>query len=141
MTEAEPLLRTRLGLLDEIKGVHGLPEFDPKAMGGKPTPCAFVVFDGYRVLETTGDGALASIASRWLVVMAVKNMAQAADGAAVRAATKPVVEAVAEHLMGWRPGPGLGPLKLVPAPRSDYEAGHLFFPLAFECEQILRGSE
>lgn len=76
---------------------------------------------------------------RWLVVLAVKNVAQAADGKAAREAAQPLVAAVLKKLMGWRPDQAHMPLRFIDAPRPDYQSGLLWLPLVFETPQIFKG--
>lgn len=139
MLSLEPLLDARLADIPGIKGVHGLPELLAAESASKPSPCLYLIYDGYRVLESSASGASARIEVRWLVVVSVKRVGQNTDGAPARAAALPFVQAVLGRLLGWSPGGGHGPLKLSPAPRSDFFAGALLFPLAFTTVQVVKG--
>jgi hypothetical protein len=137
MLSLEPLLRTRLADIVGLKGVYGLSDLG--AEKPKPAPCAYVVFDGGRVAELTDSGDKARVFTRWLVVLAIKNVAQAADGQAARGDAQPLVTAVFKKLMGWRPDQAHMPLRLVEMPRPDYQSGLLWLPLVFETQQIFSG--
>lgn len=138
MLSPEPALAARLAEIDGLKGVYGLPELAPEAMG-KLAPCAYLIFDGYAIEEHSGDRRQARVRSRWLVVLAVKHAGRAGDGAPARAAATPLVSAVIGKLLGWRGAGMLRPLELAPAPRAEFHAGTLFFPLAFTCAHNVSG--
>ena len=138
MLSVEPLLRSRLETLTGFKGVHGLPELMAAEMASRPSPCLYVVFDGYRPVESTTHGKAAKVETRWLVVISVKNSGKAADGEPARSQAAPLAQAVLGSLLGWQPAPGYMPLKLAPGPRPDFAAGLLLFPLAFTTEQVVK---
>lgn len=138
MLSLEPLLRARLETVAGLRGVHGLADLNAEKT--KPTPCAYVVYDGGDVKEDNGDGTEAKIATRWLVVLAVKNVAKAADGAAAREDALVLATAVRIALMGWRPGQAHQPLRLAKLPRPDYAGGLLWLPMVFQTTQILKGN-
>lgn len=142
MLDLEPLIRDRLAAsVPELAGVHGAVALGADDVAGKRLPAAFVVADGYRVLETTGFGRVSRIASRWLVVVAVRNVAAVADGSAARAAGADLVAACMAALMGWQPRAGLQRMQLVDPPAPVYEAGLLLYPIAFEVAAVVQGIE
>lgn len=138
MLSAEPLITDRLGELAGFKAVHGLPELVDAGSANRPSPCLYLVFDGYRPLESTGSGKAARIETRWLVVISVKHASKTADGSPARSTAAPLAQDVLGHLLGWSPGPGFGPLTLAPGPRPDFAAGLLLFPLAFTTVQVVK---
>lgn len=140
MLSLEPLLTARLEALTGFKGVEGLPELVPAEMVSKPSPRLYVIFDGYRVLESDDRGQAARIETRWLVVVSVKHASKTADGAPARAKAAPLVLTVLGHLLGWQAGIGFGPLKLANGPRSDFAAGILLYPLAFTTVQVVKAT-
>lgn len=139
MLSLEPLLRARLATASGLLGVYGLADFD--LAKSRPTPCAYVLYDGARVLSVTDDKQRARIAPRWMVVLAVKEVSGAADGQAARAAAQPLVAAILGRLMGWRPDPAHMELKLAECPRPDFQGGLLWLPLVFETEQVIKGDD
>lgn len=137
MLSLEPLLRARLAEVAGLKGVYGLADLG--AEKAKPAPCVYVAYDGARVADSPESGDKTKLLTRWLVVLAIKNVAQAADGKAAREDAQPLVTAVLKKLMGWRPDQAHMPLRLVDAPRPDYQSGLLWLPLVFETPQIFKG--
>lgn len=140
MLGLEPLLRARLAEVPDLVAIYGAPEL--AALDYRVEyPCAYVVWSGYRVSETTAAGKAARVGSRWQVIVAVHNPLAPTDGAAARAEVAPLVRAVLVKLLGWQAGYPYGPLTLAdpadptPAPR----AGILHFPLAVTSEVVLRG--
>jgi hypothetical protein len=138
MLSLEPLLVARLEALTGFKGVHGLPELMSAETANRPSPCLYVIFDGYRPLDSTGRGKAAQVETRWLVVISVKHGAKTADGAPARSVAAPLVQAVLGHLLGWQPSAAYGPLTLAAGPRSDFATGLLLFPLAFTTTQVVK---
>ena len=138
MLSLEPLLTARLGSLTGFKAWHGLPELVPAEMANRPSPCGYVIFDGYRPLESTMRGKAARVETRWMVVLSVKHGAKTADGAPARSAVAPLAQAVLGHLLGWSPSSAYTPLELAPGPRPDFATGLLLFPLAFTTQQVVK---
>lgn len=139
MLGIETALRDRLATLEELRGVYGLPDAQGD-ISGKPLPGAFVIFNGYKVRETTNRGKAARVAGRWLVLVVVKNSAQVRDGQSTRAGAAPVAQAVLGCLMGWQPAPEYTPLELTDAPAARYDAGLLVLPLAFVTEYVVKAA-
>lgn len=140
MLSVEPLLTAHLEALPGFKGVHGLPELVSADLANRPAPCLYVVFDGYRPLESTARGKASKVETRWLVVLSVKHGGKSADGAPARSVAAPQVHAVLGHLLGWQPAPGYEPFSLAPGPRPDFAAGLLLFPLAFTTVQVVKAT-
>lgn len=140
MLTLEPLITARLEALPGFKGVHGLPELVAAEMANRPSPCLYLIFDGYRPIESTNRGKAAVVETRWLVVLSIKHSAKATDGAPARSATAPLVQAVLGQLLGWQPAPGFSALTLAPGPRPDFAAGQLLFPLAFTTDQVVKAA-
>lgn len=140
MLSLEHLLRARLESIPGLKGVYGLAAVgDDKP---RPTPCAYVVFDGAKVQEVSTDATSARLLARWRVVLAVKQVAQAADGAPAREVAQPLVLAVLRTLMGWIPRTNGRPLKLADCPSPDYQTGGLLYvALDFTYEFFINAQE
>lgn len=135
MLELEPQIIARLAGLPGLRGVHALAALTDEKT--KPTPCAYVAYDGASVAENNSDGSAARLTVRWLVVLAVKNVAHA-SGAAARDDAAPLVSALLGRLMGWQPASASRPLKLVDLPQPDYRNGTLLLPLVFETLQFVK---
>lgn len=136
MLTLEPLLRARLAEITGLKGVHGLADLNAEKT--KPTPCVYVIYDGAAVAELNAPATEARLVVRWLIVLAVKNVAKAADGAAVREDAQALAGAVLTSLMGWRPDAAHQALRLVDLPSPDYSGGMLLLPLVFETLQFVK---
>jgi hypothetical protein len=142
MLDLEPLIRQRLiDTVPALAGVHGAVSLGPEDVGGKKLPAAFVVSDGHKVLEVTGFGKTARIASRWLVVVAVRNVQQVAHGEAARADAADLVLACLKALMGWQPRAGVQTMQPVTPPAPVYQDGLLLYPMAFEVGEVIQGAE
>jgi hypothetical protein len=142
MLDIEPLIRDRLAAsVPGLAGVHSAVSLGSEDVAGKRLPAAFVVADGYRVIETTGFGRVSRVASRWLVVVAVRNVAAVVDGAAARADVADLVAACMAALMGWQPRPGLQRMQLIDPPAPVYDVGLLLYPVAFEVAAVVQGIE
>jgi hypothetical protein len=142
MLDLEPLIRQRLAdTVPGLAGVHGAVSLGIEDVGGKKLPAAFVVSDGHKVLEVTGFGKAARIASRWLVVVVVRNVHYAASGESARADAADLVKACLQSLMGWQPRVGVQTMQPVTPPAPVYQDGLLLYPLAFEVGELIQGVE
>lgn len=140
MLAAEPLIRARLAALPGIAGVHGLADLDLQGVAGKRLPAVFVACDGYRVVDDKSPGAV-KIATRYLVVVAVRQVADVVGGTDARAAVSDLAAAVMAHLYRWQPAPSYQPMLPAAPARPEYSAGVLLMPLAFETTQLIERSE
>lgn len=136
LMDLEPLIAARLAALPGLLGVYGADDFANLAKAGKPSPCAYVLYGGYNVLETDTDGSAARIEELYLVVLSLKHAG--GDGGKVRAKAPPQIEAVVGALMGWQPDArSYKALRLAPAPRPEPMPSRLLFPLAFAVEHVI----
>jgi hypothetical protein len=87
----------------------------------------------------TAQGKTARLASRWLVVVAVRNVQQVSQGEAARADAADLVRACLKSIMGWQPAPGYQSLQPVTPPAPVYDSGLLLYPLAFEIGEVIQG--
>lgn len=135
MLDAESHIRARLADITGVAGVHGLADFGQDGIAGRRLPALFVGADGYRVLDASS--ARCRVAVRWLVVVAVSNAARVREGDAARQDASAIVREAFARLLGWQPTPAWQPMQPVSAPRPDYAAGTLLWPLAFETVEII----
>jgi len=136
----EPLLRSRLAEVPELLAVHGLPDLEDVAKAGKRTPCVFVAYQGYDVLESTAHGKAARVRTSWAVILAVKNAHQAADGAPVRASANPLLSQILNLLLGWKPSAEFSWLELASGPAPVVQPGLILLPLVFTTMQVVKGN-
>ncbi|HRD86771.1 MAG TPA: hypothetical protein PK752_00730 [Accumulibacter sp.] len=137
MLALEQPLIDELGKLPELVKVYGMADFDDLEKAGKPTPCAFVIYDGYRVIESNRQRRAARVETRWLVVLAVKSAASTIAGGQARLAAAPLATTVLRTLLDWVPPPGYTPLSLETPPPPVFQAGALLFPLAFATQHVV----
>jgi len=141
MLDLEPLIRQRLSdTVPALAGVHGAVSLGVEDVGGKKLPAAFVVSDGHRVLEVTAHGKTARIASRWLVLVVVRNVHHVVHGEAARADAADLVQACLQALMGWQPRVGVQTMQPVTPPAPVYQDGLLLYPLAFEVGEVIQAA-
>ena len=134
----EPLIVARLRTLPGLLGVYGAAEFADLAKAGKPSPCAYVLYGGYSVIESDTDGTAARVQEQYLVVLSLKHAGPSAGGAQVRAEAPAEIAAVVGALMGWQPDArSYKALRLAAAPRPEPMSGRLLFPLAFAVEHVV----
>lgn len=100
-------------------------------------PAVFVVLDGLSVLELAALGNRARLGLRWLVVVAVRSVADLGSGAQARALAGPLADVVLGTLMGYTPPESAAPLALQTGPAPIYQEGVFYLPLAFE-QQLVR---
>ena len=140
MLDIEPLIIDRLASsVPDLAGVHGAASLDADAAAGKKLPAAFVVPDGHRVLETAAQGKRARIATRWLIVIAVRSARNVRGGEYARQDAARIIRDCLVSLMGWTPRDDLQPLIPTSTPSSQYANGLLLYPLAFECVEVILG--
>lgn len=141
MLGLEPLLRARLAEIPGLLGVHGAADVEDIGLRVE-LPAAYVVWDGYTVNETTNNGRAARTATRWQVVLAVRNPLTPNDGAPARSDAAPLLDAVLAKLLGWAPGYPYAPLVLANpgAITPGYRGGILKFPIAVTSEVVVRGA-
>lgn len=140
MLELEPLIRDRIAArVDGLKGVHSAISLTAESVAGKALPAVFVAADGYKVKRVSGQNKGAEILTRWLVIIAVREVSTIRTGERARAATNDIARAALQALMGWQPRPGVGSLACATPPRPHYLQGALLYPLAFECTEVIKG--
>lgn len=133
----EQQIRDRLASIDGVPGgVGAVAELSMQAVAGRRWPALFVGSMGLRVVDTKSPGAVV-VASRWMVVVGVRQVGDVVGGSDARMAAEDLAWAVLATLYRWAPA-GAGPLMPVDPPAPEYAAGTLLLPLAFECDHIIR---
>ena len=138
LMDLEPLIVARLAAIPSLLGAYGAAEFAGVSKAGKPSPCAYVVYGGYRPLQVGDDGLAARVEESWMVVLSLKSASPAQGPNPVRAAARPEVAAVLNAFMGWTPDArSYKAFKLAPAPRPEVEAARLLLPVVFTVEHVI----
>lgn len=138
---AEELIVDRLkDQVAELRTVTTAAELAAVAeMRQKPTPSAIVVYDGDDVptnpQSQAKQGARHKAVQRWLVVLAVKNVADQRAGSSARRDAGPLIAKIMNALAGWQlPLPGVRPLSRAGSPGPAFEKGYGYFPILFTAE-------
>lgn len=138
LMELEPQIIARLASLPGLLGAYGAAEFAGLAKAGKPSPCAYVVYGGYRPVQSSDDGAVARVEESWMIVLSLKSASPIQGADPVRAAARPEVAAVLRAFMGWTPDvQSYKAFKLAPGPRPEPEPARLLLPIVFTVEHVI----
>jgi hypothetical protein len=134
--------RLKAALAGRVPAVHVLTAAELAGVkeSSQLTPAVHVVWNGFKVLETRPDGAVARLDHTWLIVTAVRNAADTRTGAAARRDAGELMARAGAALMGFRPPNTVGPMRLAPAPAAGYSGGFQYLPLAFLVETIFKAS-
>lgn len=125
-----------------VQMVYAHQDYADVAEVNMVTPSLAVIYNGYTPGGQPGDKAppVQSIALGFIVVVNVASALQTDRGDGVRLEASPIIDAVLEALLGWRPIPKFQPLKLEPAPGAAVsDAGFGYYPLAFSTTATYRG--
>lgn len=115
-----------LGDIMPAKGLHLLLE-----EGRISDSATYVIYDGESVPTDEGycAGNRQLLFQQWLVVLATKSYDAPPYGDMDRAG--PLLWEINKALQGWRPGPGMEPLKKASSPRTSYLDKFALYPLRF----------
>lgn len=125
-----------------VQMVYAHQDYADVAEVNMVTPSLAVIYNGYTPGGQPGDKPVPvqSIALGFIVVVNVASALQTDRGDGVRLEASPIIDAVLEALLGWRPIPKFQPLKLEPAPGAAVsDAGFGYYPLAFSTTATYRG--
>lgn len=129
-----------------VKRVFTTSEYADVDEQSQDTPNVAVIYQGYAPVSTPGGmyGAkVQQIEKTFYVVVAVRSALNTRTRKGAREASAPIVQAVMDALIGWRPSalPHEGPLQLAPAPGAAFtDAGFAYYPIAFTNRRTHRGS-
>lgn len=125
-------LRTLCPTARAVLPVEALADVEERS---QVAPALHVVFGGFRVASATDNGRSAVTEQRWLVVAVSRCSAQrSAAPADSRARSGVLVREALAAMMGWRPAPGMRPLKLASPPNPIFKNGMSYIPLAFTAD-------
>lgn len=97
-------------------------------------PAVHVIYGGYRVVGT--QGAKWMLAHKWLIVAAVRNVAQGQSGAAARREAGQLSALATAAVAGESLAGAIRPSALVTPPPARYSKGFQYLPSALEVETI-----
>lgn len=134
----EPLIIARLkAALPPHVHVLAAAELADMQWAHQPTPAVHVMYGGYSV-ERNDVPAFVVITQTWLTVIVTRNLRDMAGGHDARQDAGALAAPVFDALHQWRAAgedgkpAGAAPLKLVNAPRADFDDGHFYLPLAWQ---------
>lgn len=137
---AEELIVTRLKTeMPELKTVTTAAEIAAVEKMRQLAPAAIVIYDGDDVRQgpqaKPNRGQNEIVSQRWLVIIAVQNVADQRGGSGARRVAGPLISRAKRTLAGFDLGlPGVRPLQSASAPGPAFESGYGYFPLLFTAE-------
>lgn len=139
--EAAIVARLEALLGDAVRKVYKQADYAAIPETSMVTPSVAVIYNGYTPGGAIRPGAIQSVEFGWLAVVNVRNARDSATGQGARDDASPLIDAVFEALLGWKPLPKFQALKLEPAPGAAVsDAGYGYFPLAFSTTGTYRGN-
>lgn len=134
--ESELVQRIQAAVADQKPAVHVLTSADLADVREElqKVPAVHVIYGGYRVVEA--QGAKWRLAHKWLIVAAVRNVAQGQSGSAARREAGQL-SALATAAVAGESLPGATRASaLVTPPPARYSKGFQYLPSALEVETI-----
>ncbi|MEO5345862.1 MAG: DUF1834 family protein [Magnetococcus sp. YQC-9] len=128
-------LRSAIPAARQVGGARDLKEI-PANTGA--TPAIFVIFDGHAPLVQAGNEQF--LDQQWLVVVAVRNVRDAAGGLGERREAGPMLLQVCRALLGWSPGVEHDPLRVVATPGAQFIGEVALFPMRFATRVLTKGA-
>jgi hypothetical protein len=102
---------------------------------GQVVPAIYVVYDGFRPVESTPQQA--KLLQRWLVVVAVSNAAKNREASARNQEAGPYLASVFQALHGYLPTGAAEALMPAQPPRPHFsDGGFAYYPTAWVCETV-----
>jgi hypothetical protein len=132
-------LQARLGA--NVRHVYTAAEVAQVEERSQVVPSVAVIYNGMTPTQEVGHGMVQEVALQFLAVVTTRNARQSGTQDGAREDAAELVDAVLEALLGFRPLPNCGPLKLEQAPGAGFtDAGFAYYPLAFEIRRSYRGT-
>jgi hypothetical protein len=103
------------------------------------TPGVHVVYNGANPTGRETGPKVAELEQDWQIVAVVRNVATSANGAGARAEIDPIVTAIIESLLGWKPVTGGSELMMGNSDGPSFSEGFMYVPVAFARKQTHRG--
>lgn len=127
--------RVAAGQVALVEAVYSQTEYVAVPESQMVTPSLAVVYSGYTPDGTPGTSKKVAHIQRvgfsFLVVINVASAFNSNEADGVNEEVSPVFNAVLEALLGFRPGKGIEPMSLEPAPGSAFDAGFMYYPVSF----------
>ena len=131
-------------IVPEFRAVLGAFDLAAIEESTQQVPAAHVIYDGDTLPSGIGSSAMNSSAQlviqRWLVVIAVRNVADVKGGGGARIEAGTLISKTIQALNGWAPTTAHRPMRRTQAPRAGYNKGYAYFPLMFETQLFTGGA-
>ena len=102
-------------------------------------PNLTVVYNGYTTAGDIAGGVVQGVAFEFLVIIAIRNAQGTNRSTGAREDASPILDAVIEALLNWRPVDGGSILRLQDAPGATFsDAGFAYYPLALKVTRTYR---
>jgi hypothetical protein len=135
----EPLIIERLRVaVPELRAVYTAREADAVLTRREVSPAAHVIYGGFQIAEVMHAGLAARLNQVWLIVITATSAKGGSTGAGPREIAGPLMIAVMQALLGWKPGTGFGRLLLTGSPQARHLEGFSYFPLTFTSQVIVQ---
>lgn len=134
--ESELVKRIQTAVAGQKPAVHVLTSADLADVREEQqkVPAVHVIYGGYRVKEAQGTKWL--LVQKWLIVAAVRNVAQGQSGSAARREAGKLGALVTAAVAGENLPGALRPCALVTPPAARYSKGFQYLPSALEVETV-----
>lgn len=116
----------------ELLAVYTPAEIGDAEEGSQIAPCVHVVYNGDRLKDTGGRGAVSLVVQQWVLVLAVQNSAAQLDNSALMADAGILIPKILAAVQGWQPAASSRPLVRVDAPAPQYRPAFAYYPIALE---------
>ncbi len=137
--EAESAISKRLeAACDGLHNVSSTTDLESIQSSSRTESTAYVIYDGYRVLEQHVNGLRPRIEQAWVVIVAAHSTATRTHVRTVGRGS--LAMSVINALLGWKPSSLHSALALADAPcRPFHDNGMAHLPFAFTTRIVTKG--
>ena len=132
-------LRSALAGLTPAVKVLSAADLAQVSEGTAPSPAVHLIYAGYTPLEDQGTAVL--LQHKWIVAVAVRNVAALASGQAARADTGPLLARVVRAVLTASIEGARGRVQLLTPPPPRYGAGWRMEPVAFGLQTVFNKTQ
>lgn len=129
--QAPILAQCQATLGDDVATYGTMVEMQAVEERSQRTPALYVIYDGLRPTRATAGGRVQELTLRWLVVVAVRNVANT-EGTQAQEEAGALLARLIPALQAFRPDADHTPLTLADTPDPVYREGFAYIPTAWE---------
>lgn len=96
------------------------------------TPSLYVTYEGYRVVDTTGEGERVKMAQKYAITLGVSNASSQTDVLAMIDDAGLLIPQIFKEFSGWRPTPKHSKLIPVGGNKAWLDTAFSYYPFTFE---------